>query len=161
MSRGPGRIERAIGDAFQQHPQRSYTTDELVALAYPEVRWIKKKHRVAVLRAARNVAPKYARTAVAMGMPGSPLLFVNEFDELAYLQGCTQAECPWWSKAEIASNIAAPGDYWVDRYRVYRQESEIARAVADGNQVRAAELRKDERRSKLAVALAQIRTWSL
>lgn|SRR4051794_27528183 len=78
MSRGPGRIERAIEAAFQANPHRAYTGEELVRLAYPDaysgeacdhsVAWasvtgapepgVAKKHRVAVYRAAHNVAAR-------------------------------------------------------------------------------------------------------
>jgi hypothetical protein len=55
MSRGPGRLERAIRALFDAHPDEAFVTDELCEHCYPEARPIEKKHRVAVLRAARNV----------------------------------------------------------------------------------------------------------
>jgi hypothetical protein len=106
MSRGPGRIQRAIIAAFERCPKRSFTTDELVALAYPGVRRIEKKHRVAVLRAAWHVAPKYWRVGLTMSGTwgigtGSPLLFVNQLDEVGWLRGCIRARLPWfWQQTE-------------------------------------------------------------
>jgi hypothetical protein len=54
MSRGPGRIERAIRALFDAHPDLAFVTDELAEHCYPG-QVIGKKHQVAVLRAARNV----------------------------------------------------------------------------------------------------------
>jgi hypothetical protein len=55
MSRGPGRIERAIRALFDAHPDRHISTDDLVAHCYPGINHIERKHRVAVLRAAHKV----------------------------------------------------------------------------------------------------------
>jgi hypothetical protein len=56
VSRGPGRIERAIRALFDAHSDEAFTTDELCEHCYPDARPIERKHQVAVLRAARNVA---------------------------------------------------------------------------------------------------------
>jgi hypothetical protein len=57
MSRGPGRIERAIRELFDTHPDEAFTTDELCAHCYDLgcSYEIKRKHRVAVTRAANKV----------------------------------------------------------------------------------------------------------
>ena len=53
MTRGPGRIERAI-EAVLRDADRSYSIDELAQIAYGTAE-VEKKHRVAVLRALRGV----------------------------------------------------------------------------------------------------------
>jgi hypothetical protein len=55
MSRGPGRLERAIRALFDASPDQAFTTDELAEHCYPDAQAIGKKHQVAVLRAARNM----------------------------------------------------------------------------------------------------------
>ena len=55
MSRGPGRIERAIRALFDAHPDLAFVTDELAEHCYPDAGTIERKHQVAVLRAAWNV----------------------------------------------------------------------------------------------------------
>ncbi len=56
MSRGPGRVERAIAAAFAEaDPDVAFTTDDFCAVAFPEDGGIEKKHRVSVLRAARRL----------------------------------------------------------------------------------------------------------
>jgi hypothetical protein len=58
MSRGPGRIERAIIAAFAAEPDNAFTTDDLVERVYRGVNRIEKKHRVAVVRAAKNLSAR-------------------------------------------------------------------------------------------------------
>src|SRR5262249_25652816 len=58
MSRGPGRIERAIRELFDANPDLAFVTDELCLNCYPALvrHWnIKRQHRVAVVRAAESV----------------------------------------------------------------------------------------------------------
>jgi hypothetical protein len=52
MSRGPGKIERAIIAALAREPGRQFATDEVVRLVYG-ARWPERKRRVAVRRARR------------------------------------------------------------------------------------------------------------
>jgi hypothetical protein len=57
MSKGPGRVERRIADIFANAARlQTFTPEELAQLVYG-VDVVEKKHRVAVLRATRNVLP--------------------------------------------------------------------------------------------------------
>ena len=54
MSRGPGKVMRAIMALMQTQPDGAWTTSELCAAAYPDIRnssQVQKKHRAAVSRA--------------------------------------------------------------------------------------------------------------
>jgi hypothetical protein len=55
MSRGPGRIERAIRSLLDSHPDLAFVTADLVRHCYPGVTTIERKHDVSVLRAAQKV----------------------------------------------------------------------------------------------------------
>ena len=55
MSKGPGRIERAVRALFDAHPDLAFVTDELGEYCYPDARPIRRKHQIVVLRAARQV----------------------------------------------------------------------------------------------------------
>jgi hypothetical protein len=55
MSRGPGRIERAIAVILNTEPDNAFTTEELCERIYCGVNRVEKKHRVAVLRAANRL----------------------------------------------------------------------------------------------------------
>ena len=50
MSRGPGRVQRAVRAALEAEPHRLFTVEELAGIAFPGER-IEAKHRVSVLRA--------------------------------------------------------------------------------------------------------------
>jgi hypothetical protein len=55
VSKGPGRIERAIRALFDAHPDLAFVTDEIAEHCYPNARPIERKHQVATLRAAHRV----------------------------------------------------------------------------------------------------------
>lgn len=57
MSKGLGRIERGILEAFRVEPDNAFTTDELAKRIYSGINSVEKKHRVAILRAARKLNP--------------------------------------------------------------------------------------------------------
>jgi hypothetical protein len=82
MSKGPGRIERAIRELFDAHPDEAFTTAELCVACYPKIEcsWqMKREHRVAVVRAAKNVVkrdPDWA--AWWMTVQGRGLVWYNQ-----------------------------------------------------------------------------------
>lgn len=55
MSRGPGTVERQLRDIFANKPEDVFNTSELCELVYG-VKAVRKKHRVAVLRALKRLA---------------------------------------------------------------------------------------------------------
>jgi hypothetical protein len=55
MSRGPGKVERAIAAALDAEPDNAFTVEDLCDRVYLGVNRIEKKHRVAILRAAANL----------------------------------------------------------------------------------------------------------
>ena len=79
MSRGPGRIERAIKAAFDAEPTRVFTTEHLCTRVYPGVASIEKKHRVSLIRAAKRVVQREPNWRITRThLPGAPFLFFNE-----------------------------------------------------------------------------------
>ncbi|HEY5930617.1 MAG TPA: hypothetical protein VIU02_09930 [Burkholderiales bacterium] len=81
MSKGPGKIERAIEWMLAANPEMTYTLDELAAAAYlGETNRIEKKHRVATLRAARNVSSRVYWHYLRSGDHGRPLIFYNRLN---------------------------------------------------------------------------------
>ncbi len=78
MSRGPGRIERAIKAVFDAEPTRVFTTEHLCAQVYAGVPAIEKKHRVSLIRAAKHVIQREHNWRMTRThMPGAPFLFFN------------------------------------------------------------------------------------
>jgi hypothetical protein len=55
MSKGPGRIERAIRELFDTSPDRAFLTADLANHCFSGADWIERKHEVSVLRAARKI----------------------------------------------------------------------------------------------------------
>src|SRR5579864_2909876 len=55
MSRGPGHIQRTILALIEAEPDGAWTTRQLCAAVYPDVRCPAKKHRIAVNRALRQM----------------------------------------------------------------------------------------------------------
>jgi hypothetical protein len=88
MSKGPGRIERAIRELFDTHPDLAFVTDELCEHCYPDTRPIERKHQVSVLRAAWNVLKDDPDWSVwrIMGM-GRGWVFFNHASAQSYTLG--------------------------------------------------------------------------
>jgi hypothetical protein len=56
MSKGPGRVQRAILALIAANPNGAWTTEDLCRAAYPGVNRVEKKHRLSALRALRTMA---------------------------------------------------------------------------------------------------------
>lgn len=91
MSRGPGRIERAVGAAFEANPSRTFTVAELAAVAYPDAPAIEKRHRVAVIRAADRVSWRLDWTAMRSKMARPGLVYFRQGDARAADEARTRA----------------------------------------------------------------------
>jgi hypothetical protein len=85
MSRGPGRIERAIAAVLDAEPDNAVTTDDLCDRVYRGVNRIEKKHRVAVLRAARNLMKRRDTMACSESDTlGGMMVFYNKDNVMSY-----------------------------------------------------------------------------
>jgi len=91
MSRGPGKIERAIENLLRVNSRRSFTGEELTLACYPGINRPEKKHRVSALRAMRKIAPSlHWGSRFIWGSNGS-LVFFNLLDLRSYAIGATRA----------------------------------------------------------------------
>lgn len=90
MSKGPGRIERAIQAAFAAEPDNAFTTEDLIDRVYPGANRAERKHRVAVTRAAKQTCERLAeqgwRWASSESL-GRRLVFYNMYDVQSYAMG--------------------------------------------------------------------------
>jgi hypothetical protein len=84
MRRGSGRAEQIIEAVFAAKPDNAFTIEDLCARVYPGEP-IEKKHRVAVIRAAKEVAKRYGEidTMIGEGLGGT-LIFFNQYCVLSY-----------------------------------------------------------------------------
>ena len=78
MSRGPGRVERAIRKAFTDAPFMAFGVSELCLIAYPggSPATVTHKHRVAVTRAADKVSAE---------LGWEPVRFLCGYERLFYV----------------------------------------------------------------------------
>src|SRR3954471_16507234 len=147
MSRGPGKRERAIDAMFIAQPSRAFTVEALAAIAFPGVNRIEKKHRVATLRAAHNVAKRLRWKMMKGGDTGDGLTFYNPVDLRSYAEaqvryvarsdlrrGCTDSLERGLSAlddpaSEWAQSMQPGGTWW--------EKVEIERCRRSGNHKRA------------------------
>ena len=95
MSKGPGRIERAIEAIFAAEPDNAFTTDDLCDRAYPGER-IERKHRVAVLRAAAKVCARTGWAKWQSEVPGGTLVFRNVYNVMSHGMARLKSDfAPW------------------------------------------------------------------
>jgi hypothetical protein len=150
MSKGAGRIERAIAAAFTAEPYRIFTIRDLARIAYRGVITPKVKHTNVVGLAARRVAkrlhwrlwygelPASAPDPLGWDNRGAAIRFVCKLDEAHYLRCCGRYP-------EVARGDAHPHSIAIayqhklfNRHR--RLESQIARLTVAGDLTQAAEL---------------------
>lgn len=93
MSRGPGRIERAILAAFEADPDNAFTTRELIERAFPGLNRSEKKHQVSVLRAAKKMIARGNGFDFWKGeCLGGQLVFFNRYNVLSYAMARLKAD---------------------------------------------------------------------
>ena len=84
MGRGPGRVEQIIEAVFETEPDNAFTIEDFCDRVYPGEP-IEKKHRVSVLRAAKQVAKRRSEidTMAGEGLGGT-LIFFYQYCVLSY-----------------------------------------------------------------------------
>jgi hypothetical protein len=81
MSRGPGKIQRAVIAVFEAEPENGFLLSELCERVYRGINRVEKKHRVAVARAAHGI-PWLAH--MKRDTLGGELVFYNPASVVAY-----------------------------------------------------------------------------
>lgn len=114
MSRGPGKIERALLALFAANPSAAFTVEELAEVIYRGINRIEKKHRVAIIRAARKAASSAGWRTWTSESPGSRLVYLNPLDFRSYATGWLRSEMSWHSctPQEIAEMLDNPKAYF-------------------------------------------------
>jgi hypothetical protein len=164
MSKGPGRVQRIIAAAFAAEPDNAFTTTELCERVYPDENdpWFEKKHRIAVVRAAKKL-PQLDH--LESEMLGSQLVFFDRGNVMSYAMARLKADSLNNYRNEDSRNYGQPRTeadlrkmLADDRHRELVAEggawwlhTEIAKAVAGGDRKRAAALQKRLDRATAAV----------
>jgi hypothetical protein len=68
-------VQRAVEAAFRESPHASFAVEELAMRAYPQIKQVQTRHRVAVRRAADAAAGRMGLVAAALAKPGNPLIY--------------------------------------------------------------------------------------
>lgn len=157
MSRGPGRVERAIEDAFTAHPGDYFGVAALCLISYKGINEPAKRHRVAVLRAADRVAARLGWIRLTSERPGGHVVYANPLDVRSYALGRLRADhvSNDLSDVELLDLIAEPddGNRLAHRSRwgliqpggAWWQHVEIAKARRDGDEAKADQMLADLR----------------
>jgi hypothetical protein len=82
MSRGPGRVHKAILEALQAEPQRRFYVEELARVAYPDVDVIDRSQITAVNRVLQRLPIKRYKPWRKGGLGRNPLQYGLSVDKL-------------------------------------------------------------------------------
>jgi hypothetical protein len=140
MSKGPGRIERAIERLFLADPEMTYSLDELAQAVYPGVNRVEKKHRVAVLRAAWNVTPRLWWDGLYISERGRPVIFFNQLN--ARSRAIAQQRSDHWTRdhakaaQKVDAEAANPEPGCRDTWRLNHRRADLLRASIEGDDYR-------------------------
>jgi hypothetical protein len=93
MSRGPGRIERAIEAVFDTERDNAFTLEELCERVYADANQIERKHHISVARAARNLERRRPEFQHYYGENlGNPLVFFRHDEVMSYAMARLKAD---------------------------------------------------------------------
>lgn len=93
MSRGPGKLQRAILTMMDREPGGAWTVEDLCERVYLGVDQIEKKHRVAVLRAVRSIVEAGEDWGLFQSdNTGGTLVLVNLANLMSYALGRLKAD---------------------------------------------------------------------
>jgi hypothetical protein len=93
MSKGLGRIQQKIDAIFTEDPDESFTIEELCQRVYDREHWIAKRHRVAVLRAAKVIAKRHPNIVCWRAeIRGRTVMFLNHASVTSYATARLKAE---------------------------------------------------------------------
>jgi hypothetical protein len=93
MSKGPGRIERALAEIFDSERDNAFTLDDLCERIYPAARWTETKHRISIARAARSLAKRRPEIQFLRGHGlGGALVFFRHDEVMSYAMARLKAD---------------------------------------------------------------------
>jgi hypothetical protein len=118
VSRGPGRIERAIAAIFAAEPDNALTVPELALGVYPKAKHgpYGKQHEVAILRAVKSLARNGATIDIwrrkARGCKSNPVFIYNFASVISYATArLKEGIGKRLSDAEINEMLSEGGEY--------------------------------------------------
>jgi hypothetical protein len=133
MKTGTGRLQQVILAAFKAKPDNAFLLSELCERAYPRIKQVEKRHRVAVARAAKTIPTIAHRTRDTLG---GELVFYDPLNVKSYAMARIKADNigvsaiyknndtrVWWGGKTTATERELRKELQTDRY---------SRAIAEG-----------------------------
>ncbi|MFK4498925.1 hypothetical protein ABIF86_003216 [Bradyrhizobium japonicum] len=136
MSRGPGRVERAICGLLESNPAGAFVVNDFAKVCFPGINRIEKKHRVSILRAANKVCNKLWWASESIGGQYGNCVFYNLLNLHSYAVGRVAShESGDWSAERNRCEVLDPsesermllGTDIQTRWRSARDESRLVR----------------------------------
>lgn len=139
MSKGPGRVERAIEQAFNETKGDYFTTEELFEVVYPDAFSMERKHRVAIMRAVKTVCERTGWEIMRAEIRGNAAVFIKPTDLISYATGRKKAGMEWeWSlsRQEIRDRFTPSGSdrHLIEEGGAWFRFVQMARAKRDGDE---------------------------
>jgi hypothetical protein len=94
MSKGPGKIQRAVEALFIAQPDTAFTVEDLATASFPGINHIEKKHRVSVLRAAAKASVRTGWSHMTAEALGGMAIFFNQRSTRSYVLAKARARFP-------------------------------------------------------------------
>jgi len=133
MSKGPGHVSRAIEAALEVEPDNAFTIEDLCERVYRRLNRVEKKHRVAVLRAAKAIVARRPNLdwMSSEGLGGTLVLF-DRYRVLSYAMARLKTDRsnryrskdkrtawrpPAWYCKGLGLPPAGKGNVWVEEKR--------------------------------------------
>ena len=165
MSKGPGKVERAVQDLFESDPTGAWLIDDIVWHVWPDNDYpLPRSQLVSARRAAKNVAQRLDWDTWRSGIftrRGAPMAYYNPYNVMSYALARVKtdheywalefSEADWRAKLDKDDNqrcIEPGGAWWI------HTEQRIAKR--DGDEARLAELdaMMEELRERVQEAIA-------
>jgi hypothetical protein len=154
MSRGPGRIERALAAIFDAEPENAFTSEELCARIYSTHGVpIQTKHHISLIRAAKTLAKRRPEIIwFRSQIRGSELVFARQDNVTSYTLGQLKRTwgCRGWDDDELRAILAAPSRFWAELVPSWARDVEIFLAARDGDIAKTMQLRDAAERERVA-----------
>jgi len=157
MSRGAGRVERCILEAFSV-PEKSYSVEDLFHLAYPNESRMERKHRVAIKRACVNVCAKTGWDKLRRDTRGGGYIYYDPCDVISYaLARLKQMDNLYGRRLtdeEIYPMLVEGGKNYelVSEGGAWLRHTQMARAKRDGDEVTYQKLQAEQEASIAALS---------
>jgi len=158
MSKGPGKIERAVVDLVASNPDNAITVEDACVRVYhlAAAYGVDKKHRVAVIRAANSAIKRGANLGL-MGWGGrgrAAVLYTPDNLTSCGMAHIRTSASAWWTDEHARERLThedyqehmAPGGAWWCQVELFKAEH-------DGDAAKVAEIEAQNEKRRQAAGM--------